>query len=330
VRLAEAQVEQARKALAAAEAGVTAAEAAHAETKAGLGRAQALYDRWESEARRLTGLVQGGVIDAQSRDETQNQFRAASATRDEARARVATADAGIRKAAADRDKMTADVTAAEAKLEVARAEARRYEALLSYTKIRAPFDGVVTRRHVNTGDFLQPSGKSAGVFTVAQLNPVRIVVDVPEMDAPLVREKGPIKLAIQSLGRGELSGTVTRTSWSLEPSSRTLRVEVDQPNPEGLLRPGMYVYARIGVALPEAWALPVSAVVKQGEAHVCFRVEGGKAVRTPVQVGRSDGQHVQVLRLQKTGSTEWLEPDGTEAVAQPAASLTDGQAVQLP
>ncbi len=330
VRLAAAQVEQARKALAAAEAGVTSAEASVAEAKAGLGRTQALVDRWESESKRVAGMVQSGALDAGTGDETRNQFRSAVAARDETRARVASADAGVRKAAADRDKAVADVSAADARLDVARADARRLEALVQYTKVRAPYDGVVTHRHVNTGDFLQPAGKGAGVFTVARLDPVRVVVDVPEADAALVHDKTPVKLVVQALGGAELSGTVTRTSWSLDPAARTLRAEIDLPNPGERLRPGMYVYARITAELPETWALPSAAVVKQGEATVCFRVEGGKAVRLPIQTGRSDGQFTQVLRKQKPGSAEWEDVAGTEVVASQAAGLSDGQTVQAP
>ena len=329
VRLADAQVEQARKALAAAEANVNAAEASVAEAKAGLGRTQALYDRWGSEAKRVTGLVQGGVIDSQTGDETRNQFLAATASREETRARVLTAESAVRKAAADRDKAAADVTAAGAKRDVARAEARRLEVMVGYTKVRAPFDGVVTRRHVNTGDFLHAGGKHDGVFTLTRLDPVRVVIDVPEADAALVREKVPVKLTVQALGGGELSGAVTRTSWALAPGSRTLRAEIDLPNPDGRLRPGLYVYARVAAELPVTWALPAAAVVKQGEAMVCFRIDGGKAVRTPVRAGRTDGQMTQVLKKQKAGSNEWEDFTGDEVVAAQAGALTDGQAVQV-
>ena len=76
--------------------------------------------------------------------------------------------------------------------------------------------------------------------------------------------------------------------------------------------------------------MPVSAVVKQGDSTVCFLVEDGKAVRTAVQVGRSDGQFVEVLKRQKPGSPAvWEEFTGNETVAGRAAALTDGQTVNL-
>jgi multidrug efflux pump subunit AcrA (membrane-fusion protein) len=328
VRQTEAEVEQARKALAAAEAGVASAQAQVTEAKAGLGRAQALYDRWASEVKRISELVQGGVIDQQTRDETTNQFKAAEATRGEAAAKVTSAEAGVRKSQADREKAVADVAAAEARRDVAKAEVGRLAALLGYARITAPFDGVVTHRAVNTGDFLSPTPAKEGVFHVARLDPVRVVVQVPEADAGLVAEGLPVRLTLQAVAGPELTGTVTRTSWSLEPGSRTLRAEIDLPNKDGRVRPGMYAYARITVAMPEAWAVPAAAVGKVGDEPVVYLAEGGKAARTPVQLLRGDGQFTQVVRYKKPGAAEWTDFTGAEEVATPAAALTDGQPIR--
>lgn len=329
VRQAEAEVEQSRKGLVAAEARVESAEAAVVEARAGIARAQALFDRWESESKRISGLVKSGVVDAQSRDETNNQFRASAATRDEAKARVATAEAEVRRWKADRDKAAADIVAVTARLEVSKAEVRRLEALLGYTKIRAPYDGVVTQRLVNTGDFLQPTGgKAAGVFSVARMDPVRVVVEVPETDAGLIREKAEVKLAVQASQGPEIAGSVTRTSWALDPGSRVLRTEIDLPNPgpSHRLRPGMYVYARITSDLPEAWLVPSAAVVKQGDATHCYQVRDGKAAKLPVRLGRGNGELVEVLKKQQSGSPAgWEDITGTEALLSPAAGLTEGQ-----
>jgi multidrug efflux pump subunit AcrA (membrane-fusion protein) len=326
VRQTAAEVEQAKKAQAAAEAGVSAAEALVAEARAGVGRAEALYARWQSEVARIGDLVRGGVIDAQTRDETQNQFKAAQAGRDEAHAKVRSAEAAVDKAKADRDKAAADVTATEAKREVAQADARRLTALVGYSRIVAPFDGVITRRAVSTGDFLQASAKDS-VFRVARLDPVRVVVRVPEADAELVREGLDVRLTLQALPQPKRTGKVARTSWSLEPGSRTLRVEIDLPNPDGQIRPGMYVYAGITATLPEGWAVPAAAVVRSNGDFVVYRVENGKAVRTAVEVGAGDGMVTQVRRYKKPGAAEWTEFTGTESLATPAAALTDGQAV---
>jgi multidrug efflux pump subunit AcrA (membrane-fusion protein) len=315
VRQATADVEQANKALAAAEANIATAEASVVE-------AQASQERWESESRRIAGLAKRGVLDTQTRDETRYQFKAAEA-------RVLSTQAAVRKARADRDKAKADVRSAEARIDVATAEAQRLEALLVYAKIRAPFAGVVTRRKVNTGDLVQPQGgKGDWLFTVARLDPVRIVIDVPEADAGLVQDGSAVSLSIPALRIPALTAKVTRTSWALAPGSRTLRAEIDLPNGEGGLRPGLYVYAKVTGALPESWTLPAAAVVKLGDTMACFRIENGKAVRTPVLAGRSDGTLTEVLKLQKGAGKAWADWTGKEEVAASAAGLSDGVAVE--
>jgi multidrug efflux pump subunit AcrA (membrane-fusion protein) len=316
VRQAEAEVGRTIKAQAAAEANITVAQASVTE-------AQALYNRWESEAKRMTGLVDEKLISRQNRDETLKQFQATEA-------RLASARATVQKATADRDKTEADVQAAKASVDVARADAARVEALLDYSNIRAPYDGIITQRKVSTGALVQPTGGQGDwLFTVAQLNPVRVVVAVPELDANLIQEGAEGKVTVQSVSGPDLSGKVARTSWSLEPGSRTLRVEIELPN-DGRLRPGMYVYAHLVGQSPSAWTLPVSAVAKEGDTLVCFRIEGDKVVRTPVRLGRSDGQSVEVRKWLKPGSpAEWREFTKNEKVAVRAAGLSDGQTVQV-
>jgi HlyD family secretion protein len=300
VRQAEAEITQAKKSLAAAEAAVGSAEAAATEAAAGVTKVSAEVERWKTELAQADELV--------SR-------------------RVASARAAVRKAEADKEKAAADVDAAAARKAVAEAEVARVRALLGYTHIKAPFDGVVTRRSVSTGDFVAGVEK-AGLFTVARTDPVRVVVSVPEADAGLVSVGQEVRVALQAVPGQGLTGTVTRTSWSLDPGSRTLRTEIDLPNPDGKVRPGMYVYAKLTAELPAAWAVPAAAVGKAGDEPVVYLVENGKAVRVAVQVLRGDGKFTQVRRYKKPGASDWADFTGGESVATPAAALTDGQAVQ--
>ncbi|QDU18499.1 efflux RND transporter periplasmic adaptor subunit [Urbifossiella limnaea] len=325
VRQADAEVTQAKKALAASAAGVAAAKAHVVEAEAGLGRAQAVYVRWQSEAERIGRLVAGGVIDTQTRDETLNQLKSAEAGRAEATAKVTSAGAAVAKADADRDKAAADVAAADARLDVARAGVRRTDALRAYTRIKAPFDGVVTRRTANTGDFVAADGRH-GLFAVARLDPVRVVVNVPEADAGLVDAGTAVSVALPTAG-APVSGKVVRTSWALDPGSRTLRTEIDLPNPGGKVRPGMYVVAKLTAELPAEWAVPAAAVGKANDEPVVFLAEGGKAVRVAVQFHRGDAQHTQVRRYRRPGTADWTDFTGAESVAAPAAAVTDGQAL---
>jgi HlyD family secretion protein len=326
VRQAEAEVSQSKKALAASAAGVTSAKAMVAETKAGLTRAQALHDRWQSESARVGRLVTGGVIDTQTRDETLNQFKAAEATRAEATAKVASSEAAVAKAEADRDKAAADVVAAEAKLDVAKADVRRVDALRGYTRVKAPYDGVITRRAVNTGDYVTADSKH-GLFAVAKIDPVRVVVNVPEADAGLVEDGQEVRVTLQAMSGPPSVGKVVRTSWSLEPGSRTLRTEVDLPNPGGKMRPGMYVSARLTVELPAEWAVPAAAVGKVNDEPVMYLAEGGKAVRVIAQLHRGDTQYTQIRRYKRPGAGEWTTVSGDERIGTPAAAFSDGQAI---
>jgi len=327
VTQAEAEVTQSEKALIASKAGVTSALAAVEEAKAGEGRALALYERWQSELARISGLVKSGVIDAQTRDETVNQFKSAEASRTEAAARIASSQAAVEKARADEAKAVADIAAVKAKLEVAKAEVRRLEALRSYTHITAPFDGIVTHRRANTRDFVG-SAEKAPLFRVARLDPVRIVVNVPEADAGLVAPGQEVKITLPQSAGGEVIGKVTRMSWSLEPASRTLRTEIDLPNDKGNVRPGMYVYAKLTAEFPTGWAVPAATVAKVGEDFVVYLVENGKAIKATAQLGRGDTQSTQVRRYKKSGATDWTEVTGQEFFATPASGLSDGQAVK--
>jgi multidrug efflux pump subunit AcrA (membrane-fusion protein) len=325
VRQSDAEVVQAEKAEVAARAGVATAVSNVEVAKAGVSGAQGQYDRWQSELNRISGLVKSGVIDAQTRDETLNQFKAAEAARNEVNARVASAGAAADKARADAERALADITAAKAKLDVSKAEVRRLDALRGYTKIKAPFAGVVTRRWLNTGDFVSGTEK-AGLFSVAKIDPVRVVVNVPDTDAGLVTQGQDIRVAVQAAGP-ESAGKVARTSWSLDPTSRTLRTEIDLPNDKGLLRPGMYVYAKLTADLPAAWSVPAAAVAKVGDESVMYLVEGGKAVRVSVQLLKGDAQFTQVRRYKKHGAGDWTDVTGAEGVATPASALSDGHSV---
>lgn len=218
------------------------------------------------------------------------------------------------------------MVAVGAKLDVAKADVRRVDALRGYTRIKAPFDGIVTRRAANTGDFVMADGKH-GLFTVARIDPVRVVVNVPEADAGLVNIGQEVRVTLQAVPGPAQVGKIVRTSWSLDPGSRTLRAEVDLPNAEAKVRPGMYVYARLTAELPAEWSVPVVAVGKVSEETVIYLVENGKAVRIAVQLICGDSQFTQIRRYKRAGTNEWTEFTGGESVATPAAALTDGQAI---
>ncbi len=312
---------QATAAVQVAAAGVATAKVKITETLAATKRSEADYDRWKAELARIERLAAENAIQKKVVEETQAQFRAADAWREEAGAKIESARAGLAEAEAKLTKANADVTAATAKVAVAEADEGRMKAMLEYAKITAPFAGVVTQRNVHTGHFIPASGSREPLLVVIRTDPVRVFVDVPEKDATAVGRDNSAVVRVQALGSQEFTGTVARTAWALDRTARTLRTEIDVPNADGKLRPGMYVYTGVVVAeRKDALAIPASALVKQAEKTVCCCVSGGKIVRKPVTIGLNDGTNVEVL--------SGLE--GTEEIVKAnAAALSDGQAVQV-
>lgn len=328
---AKAEVEQAKRMVVIADADVESANARVLEAKSGLKRAQATFKRWESESTRVAEMVRTKVVDPQVGDETQNQFLAAEAGFEEARARVTVAERAVVKAKAEREKAGEDVKAMDAKRKVAEAEASRLKSLLDYRFIKAPFAGTVIKRNLDAGHFVQPAGMAKGepLFIVARTDRVRVPIDVPEADSALVRIGVPAKVRVPALLGAEFTGNVKRTAQALEVGSRTLRVEIDLPNEDRKLLPGMYAHARITAPMPEAWVLPANAVVKQADQTVVFLYRDGKAIRLRIQPGRTDGTFTEVFKKENAAGI-WEDWTGEEAIlAGPASTLTDGQSVSL-
>jgi RND family efflux transporter MFP subunit len=256
-------------------------------------------------------------------DETQNQLTAADAARQESTAAVQSAEASAREARAMIAKAEADHAAAVARLGVAQADLARAETMLTYTEIMAPFDGVVTRRTVDTGHFVQPaSGTGATpLLVVARTDKVRVFLDVPEMESGWVDVGDPATLRVQALNGKELKAPVTRTSWSLDAMNRSIRAEIDVPNDESKLRPGMYAAGTIELERREnVLTLPATAIVREtGETYCCV-VESGKINRRRVELGVRSGPDVEICGgVDETNNVVLVRGD----------SLRDGQVVEI-
>ena len=114
---------------------------------------------------------------------------------------------------------------------------------------------------------------------------VRIFVDIPEQDANYVHIGTKATVLVKGYRDQPIPGTVTRTSWALNIKSRTLRAEIDLPNPNSQLLPGMYAYAKVIIERPGVRALPLTALTHCGEKTYCWKYENGQAVRTEIQTG---------------------------------------------
>ena len=155
VELDRKMVEQSQQLVLVAQSKHQTAIAQLAEAKANVGKYQADIVRWESEVQRLTKMVEQRVVDREVLDETQKQLSSSRAARDAALAAVSAREAAEVSAQADVGKARIDVETAKAQVAVAEAEERRTAAMLAYTKVTAPYDGIVTIRNANTGDYVQ-------------------------------------------------------------------------------------------------------------------------------------------------------------------------------
>lgn len=299
-----------------AQAEVEQAKALVGEADAAIVRASSNCKRWESEYTRVDGLYRSKVVEKQIVDETLYQLEAAKAARLEAGAKL--------------NKAKADVAVAAAHVEVARSEEDRLKALIEYRYIRAPFDGVVTRRNVHAGHFLQPnaSGGPGALFVVMRIDILRIVCEIPETEAVYITRKLTPRIHVPALKGEPLTGEVARTSRSLDPKARTLRVEIDHINTDRLLRPGMFANVAFSVDLGERFTLPAGAIFTYADEPCCWRVLEGKAVRTPLKVGARDGQLIEVLKM-KNGPA-WQPVTGAEeVVVTNLGAISEGREVRV-
>ena len=301
-------------------AGVASAGAKVAETQAGVRRAEADVARWRSEFARIEQLFRERAQTGSLLDETRNKLKAAEATGEEVRAQVKSAEAALAEAKARLDKARSDVQTATSRVEVARFEAEHAEAMAGYMKIIAPFDGIVVRRAVDTGHLTTPGAGGELLFVVARSDVVTIKVGVPETDAPFVNAGDPARVRLQALEGNPFEGKVTRTAWALDPATRTLRTEIDLPNADDVLRPGLYAYTTIVTEEhKDALTVPAAAVVTDGGRSYCVVVANGQAKRREVKTGLSDGKRTEVV----SGIDE-----GESVVEANPSSLADGQPVE--
>jgi HlyD family secretion protein len=304
-----------------AEANLAGAQAKLGEVQAGIPRAQANLALWKAQYRRVQQLFDEKAQTGSLLDETQNSFRSSEATLKEVQAQVKTAEVALVQSQAALESAHADVGAAAAAIEVAKQDARHAEALLGYAKIEAPFDGIVTRRNVNTGDLTKPGADQPPLFIVAQSDIVTIRVDVPEAFAVEVEPGDRVEVKLQEMKGKTIQGKVTRTSWAVDTKVRTIRVEIDIPNPGNKLLPGLYAYATVIVEEhPDVLTVPTTAVVNEKDKSYCVAVVDGKAARCPIELGLNDGTRTEIVSGLNGGET---------VVKANPTSLTDGQPVRI-
>ena len=210
--------------------------------------------------------------------------------------------------------------------EVAQAKLRRTQTLLAYTRITAPFDGIVTARFLDPGAFVPAATggstpQSAAVLTLMNYTRLRVQVPVPETEVLFVTNGLPVQITAEELRGRKIPAQVTRFAHALDPLTKTMLAEIELDNPKGDLRPGTYAMVQLEVERKkDALLLPVSAVLVEKSGSSVFVPLEGKARKTPVRTGFNDGVNVEVL--------EGIKPDEPVVVAG-KAPLTDGQAIVM-
>ena len=338
----ESLIEQAEAAIAQAREAEKAVEAAYNSAVEQVKVAEAdrlvLVKRQQRTHMQAQRLERAGstVLDRENIDEAQLGYETAKASVLEAEAKIKAAQAMRDEAKAKWSKAGADVRAAEVNRKVAERNRDLAKDMVEYLRLPAPFDCVVYQRNINTGDFVQAAtnGAAKPLYIVHRTDLLRIFVQVPETDAGWVKKGAEARLRVQALPGQTFTGHVDRISWSLDPTTRTLRAEIDLPNPAGRLRPGLYVYATLRTDLPDVRTLPRSAVATEGDVTrgyqtYCYQVVDDKVRRLLIELGAGDTERVEVRRKQTRPGGPWEEFTGKEEIVRGnLKDVRDGQSVQ--
>jgi len=181
----------------------------------------------------------------------------------------------------------------EAEMKVAEANSQTAQARLGYANITAPFSGTVTARQFDPGAVV-----SAGtvLFTLADFDSVKVVVNVLEKDVPLVLVWTRAKVVADALPQDTFAGRVGRTSDAVDPATRTMRVEIFVANPAHRLKPGMYATADLFLFQhPDAITVPAAAVLRAAGDTFVYVVERDTARRKPVRTGIEQGVRTEIV-----------------------------------
>ncbi len=198
------------------------------------------------------------------------------------------------------DAAKSSLGAAKQQLAVAQADQQHYAALSNYSRIIAPYEGVVTWRFSDTGALVQAGTSSTSglpVVTIAQVDLLRLRIPVPESIAAKVKVGDSADVHVQATGE-HFTGKVTRFTDSLDTSTRTMQVEIDVPNPDYHLQPGMYANVTLSAASrPNALTVPIEALQRSdnNQTTVLLLDAQNRVQSRQVQVGVESSNHVEIL-----------------------------------
>ncbi len=224
----------------------------------------------------------------------------------------------------DVDNAVGTYNANKAIVEADQAAVDQYTALVSFEKVYAPFDGVVTARNTDIGDLINSGSGSAvktDLFHIAQPGKLRVYVNVPEEYSQGIKVGMTADLSLTEFPGRSFRGTLVRTADSINVTTRTLLIEIDVDNPTGTLLTGSY--AEVHLKVPEhksTLILPVNTLIFRSEGLRVGVVKNGKVVLTAVTPGHDFGDRIEIV--------SGLTPDD-QVIVNPPDSIVSGQAVQI-
>ncbi len=222
------------------------------------------------------------------------------------------------------DNSNGDLAAKKAIVQSAEANLRRLQELKSFQRVTAPFSGVITRRNVDIGTLINSGngGAAQQLFYLAQTDPIRVFINVPESSAASIHPGIGAYIEFTQYPGQKFEGKVVRTSESIDLSTRTLMTEVDVPNKTGQLLPGGYAQVYLQVkATGQRLQVPVNSLLFRSEGLRAVVIDSDQRARLrPLVIGRDYGTTLEVLGGLK--ADDWI-------VMNPPDSLEDGQEVHV-
>jgi membrane fusion protein (multidrug efflux system) len=255
-------------------------------------QAEAQASEAEREQARMEKLHAEGVAAEAKLDQVQTALRTARSARDSAQAQLGMAERSLRD-----------------------------------SSVRAPFAGLVARRYVSEGEFVQPGQK---LFDLVALDPIEVEFHLAERDSSRVSVGAPVGVEVAPFPDETFRAEVTLVSPTIDPATRTLRIKATLPNPDGRLRPGLFARADLGIAVRENVAMiPEEAVLQRADGSVAFRVAEGRAERRTIETGTIRDGLVEVRAGLAVGDTVVVRGQNALVDGGPV-SLRDEKGAALP
>lgn len=322
VSQAKAETELAQAQLIETESALTAQVSRLKAAEAELGGREAIVKQMKMERDRMRKLVENGAVTRVVLDEAEQRSLSADADLLRSKALSAAAQADTETIRSQLLRRRAEIEVARARASVAAARLEEAKAQFGLARITAPFDGFVSERHADPGKLVGDSPREKPLMVIYDESILTVSVGIPEAEAPLVTiGDEAVVFTGQDAAAPAYRGKVTRISRGYDPTTRTMRCEIDIPAEASTLRSGQYVLVRIvGHDQAEAATVPANAVFRvAGVPHVCVAAQG-KAMRRKVVPGVGDGTRLAISSGLAAGETVIVGPV--------AATLAEGSAIE--